>query len=290
MSRSRPDGRHLLTREDVIQCYKTVLNRDPEAEDVVKQLLAETTSIWSLIERFLFSDEFKTALGYSRATRTDVMEGYTQILKRKPESELAVEHHLSGGTTHWDLVSRLVKSEEHKNYVVNLSAMSLLKCIGRTYLANSFGDRDKYICFFHHYMFLAEAASPESFQNILLNDFCLFTFNRGPDVYAITLQSDRELDNEGEIILQFQSNGTTIYSLTFSIVPGDVLGGVTSRSVILISRLQGKVGKFEDMRLATKAMGEITPQISLIAALQGIAAGGWRSNCRRRRGRQPAFV
>ncbi len=269
----QPAGReHLLTREDVIQCYKTVLNRDPEAEDVVKQLLAETTSIWSLIERFLFSDEFKTALGYSRATRTDVMEGYTRILKRKPESELAVEHHLSGGTTHWDLVSRLVESEEHKNYVVNLSAMSLLKCIGRTYLANSFGDRDKYICFFHHYMFLAEAASPESFQNILLNDFCLFTFNRGPDVYAITLQSNRELDNEGEIILQFQSNGTTIYSLTFSIVPGDVLGGVTSGSVILISRLQGKVGKFEDMRLATKAMGEITPQISLIAALQGIAA------------------
>jgi uncharacterized protein VirK/YbjX len=234
--------------------------------------LAEAKSIWSLIERFIHSDEFRAARGYFGATKTDVIECYTRILKRNPESESTVEHHLAGGTTLWDLVSRLVDSEEHKNYVVNLSAMSFLKCIGRSYLANSFGDREKYICFFHHYMFICQATLPQSFQKMILKEVCLFRFHSDAHAYAIILHSNRELDNEGEMILQFQSEGTSIYSLTFSIVPAEVFGGVTNdESAILISRMQGKAGKFEEMRLATKAMGEITPQMCLVAALQGVA-------------------
>ena len=261
-----------LTREDVIQCYKTILGRDPENEEVIQHHLSNAKSFWDLVERAVHSDEFKSLIGHSAATRLDVIECYSRILKRKPESEAAIEHHLSGGTTHWDLVSRLVDSEEHKNYVVNLSSRSLLKWIDRTYLANSFGDTDKYICFFHHYLFMADAVSPDAFKNMLLKEICLFRQTCGPNTYTVTLQSNQELDNEGELILQFRSGETTIYSVTFSFVPGHVFGGATGdKWVILISRLQGKVGKYEDMRQATKDMGEVSPQAILIAVLQGIA-------------------
>ena len=87
------------------------------------------------------------------------------------------------------------------------------------------------------------------------------------------MQSNRELDNEGEIIIQFESRGKSLYSVTFSIVPGRVLGSATQDSnVILISRMQGKAGAFAAIRSATKAMGEVAPRAVLIHVLQGIAA------------------
>jgi uncharacterized protein VirK/YbjX len=260
-----------ISREQVIQCYRTILKRDPENEEVIQTHLSDANSLWRLIERFIYSEEFKTRLGDSDATRHDVIQCYKRILKREPESESAIRHHLSHRATHWELVSRIVDSEEHRNYVVNISAMSLLKCIGRRYLANSFGDRDKYICFFHHYSYLAGAMSPSAFQTMLKGDLCLFDWSRENSVYTVTFQSNRELDNEGEVLLQFKSGSKAIYSLTFSIVPGHVLRVDEEQHVILVSRLQGKVGQFPEIRLATKQMGEVAPQAVLIAVLQGIA-------------------
>ena len=63
------------------------------------------------------------------------------------------------------------------------------------------------------------------------------------------------------------------------LVPGRVFRGIISdKTAILISRLQGKVGRFEDIRIATKDMGEISPQAILVAVLAGIAlAAGVRA-------------
>ena len=203
-----------ISREHVIQCYRTILKRDPENEEVIQTHLSDTNSLWRLIERFIYSEEFKKRLGDSDATRHDVIQCYKRILKRNP---------------------------------------------------------DKYICFFHHYSYLAGAMSPSAFQTMLKEDVCLFNWSREADAYTVTFQSNRELDNEGEVLLQFNSGSKAIYSLAFSIVPGHVLVIYEEQHVILVSRLQGKVGHFPEIRLATKQMGEVAPQAVLIAVLQGIA-------------------
>jgi uncharacterized protein VirK/YbjX len=261
-----------LIREDVIQCYKTILKRDPENEEVVQGHLSVAQSVWDLIESFVNSEELRVRTIDSRATRNDVIECYKRILKREPESEGVIQHHLSGRLSHWDLVGRLVDSVEHKNSILMSSALSQTKSIHRKYLAKSIEGRDKYICFSQNYIYLSEKISSKAFDLMLFYDIRLFEWSLGQSVYTVDLQFNREFDNEGEMLLQFRLGGISspLYSVAFSIVPGHVLGSIKDGYVLLISRMQGAVGGFEEIRLATKDMGEISPHAVLVAALQGI--------------------
>ena len=108
------DRTAVLTREDVVNCYRTFLRRDPEGEEIIERHLSTVGSVWDLVASVAFSDEFKTLIKNESLTRVDVVEAYQQILKRDPESEIAIDHHQAGGTTLWELISRLVEAEEHK--------------------------------------------------------------------------------------------------------------------------------------------------------------------------------
>jgi glycosyltransferase involved in cell wall biosynthesis len=50
------------TREDVIRCYKTILKREPESEEVIQNQLLDAPSLWDLVERFIDSDEVRESL------------------------------------------------------------------------------------------------------------------------------------------------------------------------------------------------------------------------------------
>jgi tetratricopeptide (TPR) repeat protein len=89
-------------------------------------------------------------------------------------------------------------------------------------------------------------------------------------VYTVTIQISHDINNEGELSLYFRSNGDPLYVISFTIIPGYVIG-LSDRHTLLISRMQGRKGKFQEIRLATKEMNEISPQAVLVAALQGIA-------------------
>jgi hypothetical protein len=85
-----------LTREDVIHCYRTVLRRDPENEEVVQSHLVGAQSLWRLIEVCVNSDELKMRITNSAATREDVIQCYKTVLRRDPESEEVIQRHLGG--------------------------------------------------------------------------------------------------------------------------------------------------------------------------------------------------
>jgi uncharacterized protein VirK/YbjX len=65
-------------------------------------------------------------------------------------------------------------------------------------------------------------------------------------------------------------NGAVLYVVSFTIVPGYVVG-VEDRHAILISRMQGAKGRAPEIYQATKQINDISPQAVLLAVLQGIA-------------------
>jgi uncharacterized protein VirK/YbjX len=75
---------------------------------------------------------------------------------------------------------------------------------------------------------------------------------------------------EGELFLHLEVDGVPIYVLQFSIVPGSV-AGLEAGNVFLISRIQGVKGGYDQVRAATKALGDVVPPALLVVVLQGIA-------------------
>ncbi len=75
---------------------------------------------------------------------------------------------------------------------------------------------------------------------------------------------------EGELTLNLEINGTVVFVLSFTIVPGQVVG-VVDRDVLMVSRVQGMRGCQQEIYEATKAFNEVAPSALLIAALQGVA-------------------
>ena len=87
---------------------------------------------------------------------------------------------------------------------------------------------------------------------------------------SIWLSADLGRHLEGDFELAFKLDGVAIYTLSFSIgpnlanpAPGDV--------AMLVGRVQGKRGRFDDIRLATKALKGVSPPALLVSAAEGIA-------------------
>jgi uncharacterized protein VirK/YbjX len=75
---------------------------------------------------------------------------------------------------------------------------------------------------------------------------------------------------EGELNLYFQVNSVEVYVLSFIMVPGRLPGADVENS-IFITRLQGTKGCADAIKLATKSVGDVSPPLILMAAVQGIA-------------------
>lgn len=75
---------------------------------------------------------------------------------------------------------------------------------------------------------------------------------------------------EGESLLQLKVDGTPVYQLQFTIVPGWALNS-QQPDVVFVQRLQGMRGRFGQVSAATKAFGDVAPPLLLVTALQGIA-------------------
>jgi len=68
--------------------------------------------------------------------------------------------------------------------------------------------------------------------------------------------------------LDLQVNGEIVFTLAFTIVPGWVVKSKASE-VLLISRIQGVRGRYEEISLATKTLWDVAPSPLLLAAMQG---------------------
>jgi uncharacterized protein VirK/YbjX len=140
----------------------------------------------------------------------------------------------------------------------------------RMYLASSFTKKARRAVLIEHYLYLLSRVSTIFFNEILRNRPRLWQKIIGPDAFAIRLSFTGELQHEGDLLLEFEQNSVPIYSLSYSIAPGRLVGS-SAAQVILIARVQGAVGEFDAIRHATKTCLDIAPPYLLMAVVQGIA-------------------
>jgi uncharacterized protein VirK/YbjX len=97
----------------------------------------------------------------------------------------------------------------------------------------------------------------------------LWRLSGGQD-YAIWLSANRGHLLEGDFELAFRLDDVTIYTLCFSIGP-NLADSAAPGAVMLVGRVQGKRGRFDDIRRATKVLHDISPPALLMSAAEGVA-------------------
>jgi hypothetical protein len=82
-----------VSQDDVVWCYRNLLNRPPESEAVVKQKLHHV-SFRSLVEDFVSSNEFQQRSGNFLLSKSDVLWCYENLLGIKQPSEKVIKQKL----------------------------------------------------------------------------------------------------------------------------------------------------------------------------------------------------
>jgi len=75
---------------------------------------------------------------------------------------------------------------------------------------------------------------------------------------------------EGDLLLEFRLNGQALFHVSMSVAPGRLVDSTAARA-ILVARVQGVRGKWDEIRHATKLCADVSPPFLLMAAVQAIA-------------------
>jgi uncharacterized protein VirK/YbjX len=137
-------------------------------------------------------------------------------------------------------------------------------------LARSFSVADRAVSMTNHYRYLHEHFSRELVDEVVEDRAVLWEGVEEGAKLAIGLTAESRVHGEGELSLYYAVDLVDVFTLSFTFVPGRLLGlGVDQ--AILISRLQGTKDQAERIKAATKAVGDISPTLLLMAAVQGMA-------------------
>lgn len=88
--------------------------------------------------------------------------------------------------------------------------------------------------------------------------------------FEVVLAPVQEAFLEGDLALEFRRNGSPLYRLSFSFMPGH-MARMADPTILFIGGSQGYRGTSEESRLAAKRMGEICPATLLLIQLRAIA-------------------
>jgi uncharacterized protein len=154
--------------------------------------------------------------------------------------------------------------------VLRANRLLPLKYLTRDYLVRGLPVPDRAACLAHHYQRMTEAFPPDILQRILDNHVTLLEKKENDHHASVRLALARTAVREGELALTLEVDGTTVYVLQFTIVPGYIANSQAAE-VLLVSRLQGIKGCYPQVSFATKVFCEVAPPALLLAALHGIA-------------------
>jgi hypothetical protein len=205
------------------------------------------------------------------ASREDVIQAYRVLLKREPENERAIEHHLRDGSTVWDIIQRLLNSDEYVYVSSSKSHINLNKCFDGQYLSRTLPMNQRVVCFLTTHQILQKNLCFDKIQTIYFNECEIWSNVKNAMRLAAVLSAPKYNRAEGELYLTFKANGVPLYTISFSFVPGHVVDRPCD-CAILISKMQGKPGEHARLREAAKAFREINAQSVLFAVLCGIGA------------------
>ena len=139
------------------------------------------------------------------------------------------------------------------------------------YLARGLTLAERVSCFVHHYRRLHSTFSERALREILIKELTLHKMSKRDNSFAIMIGTPDALSRlEGELSLNLQVNGKTIFSLSFSVVPGWAVRSDVAE-ILLVTRLQGAPGCTEEIKLACRAAYYYSPRNVLLAALEGVA-------------------
>jgi len=138
------------------------------------------------------------------------------------------------------------------------------------YLAHGFNREERAVCLLHHYRRLLRTLPHRVLRGLPQCAAVLLEMRDEGTCYTVTMNLPELFQDEGELSLNLQADGEEIFVLSFTVVPGRVVQS-EAEEVLLITRLQGVPGKFEQVRRMTKAMHDVGPGAFLVAVLHGIA-------------------
>jgi len=144
------------------------------------------------------------------------------------------------------------------------------KYLTRDYLVRGLSPAERAASLAYHYRRLSIAFPEHILRTILESRITVLEKDANGLRFSVHLGVARTQVREGELALTLEVDGKAVYVLQFTIVPGWVVHS-TAVEVLLVSRLQGIKGHYQQVQLATKAFAEVAPPALLLAVLHGIA-------------------
>ncbi|HEX3367099.1 DUF535 family protein [Phenylobacterium sp.] len=140
----------------------------------------------------------------------------------------------------------------------------------REYLSTELSVVEKRDIFLFHHLLLIKRFNPSSMNMMARSNLNIWNIEVNRNKYSIVMSMDKSKCGEGDVVLEFIENKTCLFDLSFTFAPGCVVGSEDA-SVVLITRLQGRPNRFDAIRRATKACGDIFPGHVLLGAAEGVA-------------------
>ncbi len=117
-------------------------------------------------------------------SREDVIRCYRMFLRREPEDEDVIAHHLKMSPVLWDLITTFYWSPEHFNINRIAHSLSIAKCFGDKYLTTRLHPRHRLTCFLHNYAFLSRILTHVGLIGLFLKSTKVIT-------HALAVHPDR---------------------------------------------------------------------------------------------------
>lgn len=137
------------------------------------------------------------------------------------------------------------------------------------YLARGFGKRQRKAIQKFHYKFVGRAVNSRFYARLVAGNIELW--RRAEELGCVTISLRvPEYGREGDLSLVLEIERKQIYELSFTIVPGSVVG-VRAPSAMFVARVQGRKGRFDEIKRATKLCCDVSPPYLLMAAAEGLA-------------------
>lgn len=138
------------------------------------------------------------------------------------------------------------------------------------YLARRFDRNSRLDIIANHYRYLSHCVGPHALVRIYDESPVIWQECIDGQLFGITLSFPKENDYEGDLCLTFQAGAVSLYSIFLTILCGRSIN-LQSDQVILISVIQGAVGKIDLIRRATKICHGSAPVYLLLIAAEAFA-------------------
>jgi len=140
----------------------------------------------------------------------------------------------------------------------------------RDYLATDLSRKERAAMLVHHYAFLRDRVGAGFYAQIIDRRLELCEIDEGGFAHRIWLSFPRTPYSEGDLMMTFEVGGDDIYTLSFTIGPGEI-AGLSAPDAMYIARVQGRGKGLDRIRQATRDCRDVSPAALLLSAAEGIA-------------------